>query len=329
MDLPLNPGDKYALIALEVPTPDFDGSIDLGGGLVALRGGSLRVPEHWREWIGSIESDAIEQARLLLLARQRSQRPDVLDNENLELQHRTEWLFWGLLATGAFRWGRPGTQLSGANVNGEISVRQRATLPMVFTLPGVRPERVSQVHLRRAAALATNLGELMERRRMLRRVKLAMRTFWFAFAEPDLGQRIHQFVRVVSDGFAKAFGAADFKRRCEAFLVNAKVARRQLYLIRNNAEHFNAPERRLGRLPRRRALERAYLRAHQAEALARHCVARFIERPKLWSVYMNETRLDAFWKQQVRALSQAWGPRLDLNAALATFEPRWVPDEGT
>ncbi len=242
VDLPLNPGEKYALIAVNGAT-DISEVIDLGNGLFELPGGGFRLPEHWREWIGSVESEQIEtRTGLLLLAKRASDRPEVLDAENQQLQRQTQWLYWGLLATGRF-WIQGGaTQVTGTYSEGQVSVAQKGRMLDVFNIQGLQPVRIGEADLRRAARLAGNLGDLMVRRGM-RRVKLALRTFWSAFEEKDLGQRIHQFVRVASEGFAKSFGHREFIERSRVFVGKGwMVECGQLYRMRNNAEHFNLPD---------------------------------------------------------------------------------------
>jgi len=311
MKLPISPGEKYALIALDAFT-DFTGELDLGGCLFAVRGG-IRLPDHWKEWIGSIETGHIEGSNLVLLAKAASQTPTVLDGENQRLQHRTEWFFWSLLATTPLWVRNEIIQLTGGlDPAGEGDLKSRASLSMIGHLGGLHRVRIREEHLRRAASLSRNLGELMARREM-RRARLALRTFWSAFGEMDLGQRIHQLVRVVSEGFTKSWGRVDFMARSDIFVLSeSKIARRQLYLMRNNAEHFNKPDLKLTRLSRRRSFELAHLRAHQAEALARHCVTRFVENRALWQHYRTDSRIDAFWKKPTKDLAAFWGAPLDL-----------------
>ncbi len=329
VDLPLNPGEKYALIAVNGAT-DISEVIDLGNGLFELPGGGFRLPEHWREWIGSVESEQIEtRTGLLLLAKRASDRPEVLDAENQQLQRQTQWLYWGLLATGRF-WIQGGaTQVTGTYSEGQVSVAQKGRMLDVFNIQGLQPVRIGEADLRRAARLAGNLGDLMVRRGM-RRVKLALRTFWSAFEEKDLGQRIHQFVRVASEGFAKSFGHREFIERSRVFVGKGwMVECGQLYRMRNNAEHFNLPDSKLKRLPRRASLERAYLRALQAEAIARHCVQRFVADKRLWKHFHNDLRVDAFWRKPRPDCTQLWGRALDLEAAVGGFNSTHIPDEET
>ena len=304
--------------------------IDLKDGFFALPGGGFKLPAHWREWIGTIESEQIEnRTGLLLLAKCASDRPDVLDAENQRLQRRSQWLYWGLLASGRHWVEGAAIQLTGAYAGNEVSVRQKGRMLPVLTLRAMQPSRVQEHDLRRAASLARKLGELLARPGV-RRAQRALRTFWAGLGETDLGERIHQFVRVVSDGFAKARGRADFQVRSAAFVgTDANETLRQLYLMRNNAEHFNEPDLGLEPvLPVRESLERAYKRALQAEALARHCVARFVENPDLWQHFANEDKVDALWTHPQEELARLWGAPLDLDAAVAAFRPEGVQDEG-
>lgn len=327
MNLPVDPGEKYGLVGLDARTR-FHGVLDLGGGLFAIGRGGVTLPDHWKEWLGSIETRRIEESELVLLAKSASATPEVLDGENEHLVNRAKWLVWGLLAVGKLAMGGEGAELSGGHADGELSVRRHGRLGPFIHVSGFLPDVITDEHLRRAAALSRNLGEIV-RSPGMRRVKLAIRTFWTAFEEMDLGQRIHQFVRVVSEGFANSSGRADFMRRTAAFTGRrASVVRRQLYLMRNNAEHFNPPDRKLSRLSIRRSWERAHLRSHNAEALARHCVSRFVEDRRLWPHFRADAKVEAFWKQSDRECARWWGAPLNMEQAVATFDPKYVRDEG-
>jgi hypothetical protein len=61
MTLPIARGEKYALIALDAGTELRD-ALDLGDGCVALPGGAFELPPHWKEWLGTIKSEAVQRA---------------------------------------------------------------------------------------------------------------------------------------------------------------------------------------------------------------------------------------------------------------------------
>src|SRR5690242_8356736 len=58
--LPVGSGEKYALIALNAAT-DIQSALDHGGGFSALPRGSIVLPEHWKQWLGSTRSERIER----------------------------------------------------------------------------------------------------------------------------------------------------------------------------------------------------------------------------------------------------------------------------
>ncbi len=190
-------------------------------------------------------------------------------------------------------------------------------------------ERITADHLRRAAGLAANLKDLFTDRRMLR-MRLAVNTFLLAFSEDGLPGRIHQFVRAV-DGLTRVTrrGRTRFKERCELFVgrEQAEVCY-ELYVIRSNVEHFQDPSAELPDLDGREDIVRGYRRAHEAEALARYCLAHLIEDRRLWAHFADD-QIDLFWAKPADERERVWGARLDLAAAVALFNPAYVPNEGS
>ncbi len=328
VDLPVAPDNTFALIALNCATT-IKAVLDLGNGFFAVPQGVVSLPDSWRTSIGSVGTEEVERAGLVLLAQAPSAASDQLDAVSKPVQDRVGTFFWGLLATGHLRYDRDGVQLTGANVGGRITVHQHASTPYIRRLDGIVTAQVSEKHLRHAAGLAA--GRLtLSARPDGRRVKLALGTFLKAFSENDLGQRIHQLVRVTCDGFTKEAGRNKFKEKARLFVTSDAQADtcRELYLIRNNAEHFNTPpDRGLNPIPLRESLERAYRLAHQAESLARYCVSRFVDTPRLWPYWDNDDTVDEFWSLQEQERRRLWGAPFDLDAAVASFMGVTVPGE--
>jgi hypothetical protein len=147
----LSDGEKYALIGLEVKIENAVPFQELETGLWAWTDQSLKVPAHWREWLGSIRAAQIENCNLALLSRMPSQ-PEVLDSENQLLQRRVWGFYVGLLLSSTFTPSHPPIFLTGARRDGEIDVRQESTLDIpslnVFRYyPPVRPHEVEQAAL--------------------------------------------------------------------------------------------------------------------------------------------------------------------------------------
>ncbi|MBI4571897.1 MAG: hypothetical protein HY713_01250 [candidate division NC10 bacterium] len=75
----------------------------LAEGLWSTRALPTELADHWRKWIGSLRAGRIEKAELFLVATGPSKAPDILDGENLKLQHRVGHLYWGLLVAASIR----------------------------------------------------------------------------------------------------------------------------------------------------------------------------------------------------------------------------------
>ena len=79
-------------------------------------------------------------------------------------------------------------------------------------------------------------------------------------------------------------------------------------------------------LPRREDLLRGYRRAHEAEALARHCMGHLLLNEPLWEHFADD-RVDGFWAKPEPERSAIWGAPLDLGEAVASLRPDHIPDE--
>lgn len=327
MKLPLGTGAKYGLIGLRATT-NLAAPLDLGGGFLALPGGALELPAHWREWVGTIRTDTIHDASLLLVAVGPSQHPEVLDGENQTLTSRVDALFFGLLAAARPSFEGAGSRISGANVEGRIEVRTLGETIRVVRPDGFPWTPIDEELLRRAAHLA-NAIETFPRRPPANRFLLSrtLDTFFETFTERRLDERIHQFVRAV-DGITRAKGNADFRDRCRTLMEGDTEVCRELYLIRNATEHFRFWSAELEpQLSPREDFHRLFRRAHEAEVLARYAVTRVLDRPDLWAALADD-QVTAFWKKPEKERVAAWGERLDLVAAMREFDTSFVP-EGT
>jgi hypothetical protein len=324
MKLPVNPGEKFALISLKCGT-DISAPLDLGAGYFALPEGAVDITDHWKNWLGSIRTGALRDADVILLATGPTAHPGVLDGDNQTLLRRVDALYYALFLTGPLWIGGQGNRLTGANVNGRVEVRSASNLYMVFHVRGLPNGSVTEERLRHAARLASGLLDLRVRPCM-RRMKLALNTFLKAFQEGDVSEAVHQFVRSV-DGITRAWNKNQFKERCGTFVMPADLpVCRELYMIRSNAEHFHPPDAMLPPISPSAARMRAFRRAAEAQILARHCMSRLIDTPEIWPEFADD-KADSFWRHDNQERERRWGARFDLSAAMTEFDERLIPDE--
>jgi|HubBroStandDraft_4_1064222.scaffolds.fasta_scaffold87963_4 hypothetical protein len=116
----LSDNEKYALIALEVRVDQHTPLLrEVAVGYWAWTYVPLKVPLYWREWLGTIQTEAIENSNLILLCKTLTKTSAVLDAEN-ELLKRRVWGFYiGLLLSSTFTLDRPPVMLTGAQTDGE------------------------------------------------------------------------------------------------------------------------------------------------------------------------------------------------------------------
>lgn len=315
-------GSKYALLAL--PDPNTRGSLapitDLGDGYYFGYELPGRIPDHWREWIGSLELRRVEQARFYLLARAPSAQPEVLDDENEALVRRVYRLYLGLLiAVPYFRHGEI-ICLSGANVGGELQVRQRSRYLPVFNSIGSPHAEITVPKLRDAAALATAIAKVADGG-LSDRIRRILRAFTAGCNASPLDERLHQFVRA-----AEGIIDADFKNGAKIFahrgqeitFGNFQNDYREMYVIRSSTEHLRGPLARI-KAP---SAERETIMRHrtiQAETLARFCLWYFLGSERLWPHFRDDSTIEAYWQLPHSQRRKLWTSRVDMAGALREF----------
>lgn len=83
----LGEGEKYAMLGLNLKS-DRTGFTDeeLSGDLTVLTQSAFKMPSHWREWLGGMRAEEVEECDLFVVAKVKSKQGGVLDGENQTLQ---------------------------------------------------------------------------------------------------------------------------------------------------------------------------------------------------------------------------------------------------
>jgi hypothetical protein len=326
----LGDGEKYALLGLNLKS-DQDGVLDeqLSPDLAVLTRAAFKMPSHWREWLGSIRAEEVEDCDLFILSKLKSKQASVLDGENQILQARV-WAFYrGLLLTSRFATAHKPVILTGAREDNEIGVRQTQDLeePANCVFRGY-PE-VLQRELRQAADLAAQLGKLGATAkgdshwRLFRVLSLYVATR----PERDLLHRLHQYARCV-DGLVltrPGKGADDFKSRTELFIGSGHDdVVGEIYADRSSVEHLHE-DRLLEPFERVKRLEIVRKEAI-IEHIARAALRRIAFDENLWPHFANRKGLEAFWALSPDARRTIWGDPVNPLDALAEFDPNYIQD---
>ena len=67
--------EKYAILGLDCEASLNEAVMELRGGFLAFTRETFQLPKHWRDWLGEIRSEEIEEFGLYLVAKQSDLRP--------------------------------------------------------------------------------------------------------------------------------------------------------------------------------------------------------------------------------------------------------------
>ena len=322
-------GEKYALVGLNV---NIDENLPWGKiapNLWVLADTTFNVPPHWKEWLGSIRAEEVEECNLFLLSKLASLTPDVLNAENQKLQQRVLNFYLGLLLASTFAPAHRPVMLTGSRRDGEIDVRQSqdfdSPVPCLFRrYPPVVPEDIR---------LAAQLGEKLD---ALATTPLAS-GHWRLFRVLDIYReartigdildRLHQYCRCIDGLILPSVGETrrQFRSRTELFVgPRHHDMMGELYDVRSAVEHLHE-NRYLESFNRAIRLDLVKKEAI-IEHIARTALARIVGDDTLWPHFANTSVLAEFWELPPVERQQIWGDPIDPLDAIADFDPNYIHD---
>jgi hypothetical protein len=322
-------GEKYALLGLSVKVTDAAiFKLDLVPHFQIIGANDFSIPDHWREWLGTIRVEEVEACDLFVAAKLRSATPDVLDAENIQLNQRVLAFYRGLLLSSTFATAHKPVVLTGSCSGGEVGLRQiqelDAPVPNDFRpYPDVAPANFSE-----AATLAERLERMLATRQGSNRWRFnrVLHLYTETRAEPEILERIHQYTRCI-DGFVTTGpgqGRKDFKSRTQLFIgaCNQDLMG-EIYDVRSSVEHLHE-DRYLDPFLRE---TQVHLTKKEAiiEHIARTTLARIAHTKRLWEHFTNKAALADFWAKPEPERQAIWGDPVDPMVALAEFEERFLP----
>ena len=322
-------GEKYALIGLEVKVDQAVPFREFEPGLWVWTDQKFDVPAHWREWIGSIRADQVENCNLALLCKIPSQTPDILDSENQLLQRRAWGFYVGLLLSSTFTPSHEPIILTGARRDGEIDVRQESSLD----IPSLNVFRHYPPIFSQEIEHAAVLGRCHETLNATPvpggawRIFRALSVYVAARTSMQLLDRLHQYCRCI-DGLILSEpgkGAAQFKSRTELFVgPSHHPLMGDLYAIRSHVEHLHE-YKYLGNFDREERLDLVRKEAI-VEHIARNALAHILLNAGLWPYFGNDGALRHLETFHSRAAVDL-GKSLDQPAdALVAYDSDQITD---
>lgn len=325
----LREGEKFALVGLQVETDGGLADGPISESLEAYTSIKLDMPGHWREWLGTLSIEEIERCTLLLVSRQRSGSPGVVDGESQVLARRVGLWHTGLmLACPLHTWEDPITA-GGSLYDGALEVREFSTLHRTHDSTISAKCAVTVEHLVDATRLASTIqGLVTVPGAGVWRLMRCLQLYQEARKLADPMERIHQFARCVEGLLATTSGSskARFKSRTELFIgPKHHDTMGTIYDIRSEVEHLHE-DLRLNPFDRDKRLEIAKMEIVAAE-LARNVLLRIFGDQALALKMGSREDLEAFWNLDPEERQAAWGRTYDLMAPLAGVCEDHISDE--
>lgn len=318
MLLKIAPSEKFACFVLtrcwmQDGAPD---ELQLGANTWATRSLDVKIAEHWPAWLGSVTTDELKESSLVIYTTMPSGQPKIFDGENQELVTRLNYVLYGLLLQGVPVYFK-GFSLNGANVDGEIQVRQFSDLKPyqpTYDLPEFRP---GAAELQAAFEFAPRLREINEGQANWERFRRGMKVLFEGSVMSDGGERLHHFVRALESLARPEIGNTrnQFAHRIDQTFTFANPETRetllQIFDLRSHVEHMHPV---LDALPGDNVtrIATANRRTRQADVLARSALRRVLGSGALVETFKTEAGISAFWELPDAARVVAWGNRLDL-----------------
>jgi|SRR5882724_4975380 len=307
---------KFALLAVndvyvEIPTTDFQ----LSDGTWVMP----RVPVSdlgiWKEWIGSLRTDQLTKANLVIFIEEESDNPEILDAVHKGFGEDLSRLFY-------FMHLRDGIECDGADLlcgsseHGVPHIRHMSKLPKFFQSKGYRRSPVTKAWLEEAIALRSAVAAIESDKGDFRRVIRGLNTLLKGLKET--GQdRLHQFVRSLEALIMPELGKTQrqFVHRCQTFAHAGNDTRsilREAFDMRSDTEHLNEWDRAVQNYPVGQREDVCWQRTRQVEHLSCFAYSHILLDAALRNHFRTDATITSFWNLPDDKRRLLWGTQLHL-----------------
>ena len=302
----LNPEvqEKFALVAVEnvyTAFPNKDYKHQLSDGTWILGRIPVAIDGYWKEWIGTIGIEQLENSNLIMMYREDSATPNVIDEHDERLKRRISQTFSLLQLSGVIEY-RGANLLSGYFFEGKSEIRQMSKLPFFYQTRGCTRSPVTIERLETATELRKVIEAMESTPEDFKRVKWGWMVLMDGLQKMHGEERIHQFVRSLEALIVPETGRTNrqFIHRCQTFAKANEDARQILdeaFKLRCMAEHLNDWEQALESSPEDDREIIALHRTRQLEQLSSFAYARILKSDTVRNHFINETSQREFWGQ--------------------------------
>jgi hypothetical protein len=316
---------KFATVAVQNVHVDLPPLAILKDGTAVVTKIPFPIDDHWRTWLGAMQSHQLSSCNLFLVSIATSGWPEGqlsifggnLDSE--QMQH-VGGIFAFLRIIGTLGYS-DAFVVAGHVENGQPEIRHFAKTERFNITRGSLPWIVRQPDLEAAAQLSDSYKALLRRfpgeRWRFGRGCHALKT---AMEQHFASDRLHGFVRALEALILPEPGKTEkqFISRC-AFMAGPTAADREIrsilqeaYRMRCDIEHVHDWDRSFTAYPAGEKEHIAYWRTRQMEELACAAYRKIISDPVLQSNFYDDLALHTFWQKSETYLRTALGGTCDI-----------------
>jgi len=286
----------------------------------------VAFPDHWREWLGTLQTAAFEKASLAIVVERPSKTPHDLDHEIHEIDLELRAHFCGILLNGIPDYRDGLVAIGGVNEKAELAITQVRRLHTAYRHEFGKRLTIDGEVVQISSAIGAVVLDLHSNKQY-RRVRAGFKALVRAIEEFLPEERLHQYVRSV-DGLTmlpKGKGEEQFIVRAQTFATGDKLPMvlQELYRLRNAQEHLNEIRAVIVANSDQEAWRLISLRGYQAEQLALAAYRRLLTTPELLARFESDESTAAFWNLSVGERCIVWGEPFDLDQAEKDHEKRF------
>jgi hypothetical protein len=316
-------GEKFGVLAIEsvYSTIPEDAAVQLSDGTWVHTHLPLEIGSHWREWIGTLRLEKLQNSNVILFRSESSTNPQILDGQHQQLGRHLSVIFHTLQLSGGLEY-EGARLLLGSFYDGDSQVRQMSELELFRPTREHTRTPLTTARLEQATRFRQVLADMESLRPEFERIVRGLNVLMDGLKQTYAQERIHQFVRSLEALILPEAGATkrQFVHRCQTFAEAGTATRTVLeeaFDMRSDTEHLHPWDRSLQSHAANVRQDVALQRTRQLEALACLAYSQILENDSIREHFRNETAQRNFWRQLDDASRRAaWGQQFDLASVI-------------
>jgi hypothetical protein len=282
----------------------------------------------WKEWIGSLRTERLNKANLVLLVDEGSSDPEIVDAVHHRLQNGLGQLF-------SFLHLRQGIECEGADlicgsrVGADVPIiRQMNKMPTFYHSKGYRRAPITTEWLEQAMALRAGVVTMESNKSEFRRVIRGLKVLFDGLRQT--GQdRLHQLVRSLEALVLPDIGStkSQFVHRCQTFAKaggDTKLILQEAFDMRSDTEHLQDWERAVQYYPPSEQEDVCWQRTRQIEKLTCFVYSHLLLDATIRKHCRTDDTIASFWKLPDDKQRCLWGEGSRHNCGAASYQIRPV-----